>query len=309
MSSLWRGRIDPPGTADTCRWHQVIRPIEVDGSQKGGIALLGLACDEGVRRNGGRVGAHEGPDALRRALSNLPVLHTHALYDAGDVSCKGDALEVAQQAYAQRARQLLDAGHFVIGLGGGHEIGFASYLALAAHLGGADKRIGIFNFDAHFDLREAARASSGTPFLQAINHAQSREMRLTYHCIGASRTGNTPHLFATAERCGVRYIVEEELCPWNWIAQAELIRGWCDEVDAIYVTICLDVLSQSVAPGVSAPNAGGMALEVLEALLDSIMATGRTVIMDVAELCPVLDRDNATARVAARLIHRAVSRL
>jgi formiminoglutamase (EC 3.5.3.8) len=36
-----------------------------------GIALLGFVCDEGVRRNQGRTGAAEGPQAIRQALANM----------------------------------------------------------------------------------------------------------------------------------------------------------------------------------------------------------------------------------------------
>lgn len=305
MSSPWQGRIDPFGAADTRRWHQV---VSMDDDQGRGIALLGLASDEGVRRNAGRVGASEGPMALRRALSNLPVLHALPLYDAGDVPCIDQALESAQQAYAQRARELLDAGHFVVGLGGGHEIGFASYSGLSAHLAGTSDRIGIFNFDAHFDLRHGPRASSGTPFLQAIEDARAQGRDLRYHCIGVGRSSNTPDLFATADRLQAHYIGDEALCPWNWHEQVDVLRAWCDAVDVVYLTICLDALAQSIAPGVSAPNPRGIGLEVLEALLDPIIFSGKVRIMDVAELCPPLDRDGATARVAARLVHRVINR-
>lgn len=304
MSTPWQGRVDPPGPADTRRWHQVV--MQDTARAAPGIALLGLASDEGVRRNGGRVGAAQGPLMLRRALANLPVLHALPLYDAGDVSCIDEELEQAQQIYAERARRLLDAGHLVVGLGGGHEIGFASYAGLRAHLGDAPQRVGIFNFDAHFDLREQHTASSGTPFLQAIEDARAQGHAVRYHCIGVSRSSNTPGLFAVAERVDARHLCDDALSAWNWREQADTVRAWCDEVDAIYLTLCLDVLPQAVAPGVSAPNPRGIGLDVLEALLDLVYASGKVRILDVAELCPPLDRDNATARVAARLIHRAV---
>lgn len=118
-------------------------------------------------------------------------------------------------------------------------------------------RIGIFNFDAHFDLREQGSASSGTPFLQALEHARSIRSPLQYHCIGVSRSSNTPRLFATADREGAHYLTDDVLCTWNWQAQAEVLRAWCDAVDVIYLTLCLDVLPQAVAPGVSAPTHAG----------------------------------------------------
>ena len=84
----WSGRDDGPG-AQHARWHTVMRPLAADlavlgdsgssddsggssGSEdsvgSGGVVVLGFASDEGVRRNKGRVGAADGPDALRAAL-------------------------------------------------------------------------------------------------------------------------------------------------------------------------------------------------------------------------------------------------
>ncbi|MFX9665017.1 arginase family protein, partial [Acinetobacter baumannii] len=91
---------------------------------------------------------------------------------------------------------------------------------------------------------------------------------------------------ATAEREGAHYLTDDVLCTWNWLAQAEVLRAWCEAVDVIYLTLCLDVLPQAVAPGVSAPNPRGVSLEVLEALLDLVMASGKVRVVDVAELCP-----------------------
>jgi len=120
--NIWSGRVDAADGEAGRRWHQVVRPAAAaDGP---GIALAGFACDAGVRRNHGRPGAAAGPTELRRMLGNL-AWHggsTRHLYDAGDVSCDGDALERAQGEYANLVAGLLRAGHLPVGLGGGHEI-------------------------------------------------------------------------------------------------------------------------------------------------------------------------------------------
>ena len=120
----WSGRIDLPEDASTRRWHQWAREPAAGGAP--GVAVLGFASDEGVRRNGGRPGAAEGPAALRKMLSNLPLLDETPLYDAGDVDVAGGDLEGAQLKYAERLAALLDAGHLPVGLGVGHEIAFAT---------------------------------------------------------------------------------------------------------------------------------------------------------------------------------------
>ncbi|MFK2876696.1 formimidoylglutamase [Rhodanobacter hydrolyticus] len=300
--SGWSGRVDLPESRATRRWHQWVR-TPMPGATPG-VAVLGFASDEGVRRNGGRVGAAEGPAALRKMLSNLPQLDDTPLYDAGDVDVIDGDLEGAQSRYAAKLAALLDADHLPVGLGGGHEIAFATYQGLALHLGERRPRVAIVNFDAHFDLRRQDRASSGTPFLQAIEHAAAHGLPLDYCVLGISASANTRVLFDTADQLGVYYVRDDELGPLDLPARITQLQEKLADVDAIYLTFCLDALPHAMAPGVSAPSARGVAMDVVEPLLDAIAATGKLKVMDVAELSPPLDRDNVTARVAARLIHR-----
>jgi formiminoglutamase len=298
----WGGRVDLPEDASTRRWHQWVRAA--DGATAPGVAVLGFACDEGVRRNHGRVGAAEGPAALRKMLSNLPVLNTAPLFDAGTIACADGDLEAAQTRYADAMAALLDAGHFAVGLGGGHEIAFASYQGLAKHLGARRPRVAIVNIDAHFDLRKQDQASSGTPFLQAIEHARALGLPLDYLVYGISAAANTRVLFDTANQQGVHYVCDDQLGLLELPQRIAELREKLAHVDLIYLTIDIDGLPHAMAPGVSAPAARGVPMEVVEPLLDAIAATGKLKLMDVAELAPPLDRDNVTARVAARLIHR-----
>ena len=98
MSELegWSGRVDQPEDASTRRWHQWVRAVDAGAAP--GVALLGFACDEGVRRNHGRLGAKDGPAALRKMLSNLPTLDDTPLYEAGTVNCDDGDLEVVKSS-------------------------------------------------------------------------------------------------------------------------------------------------------------------------------------------------------------------
>ena len=75
------------------------------------------------------------------------------------------------------------------------------------------------------------------------------------------------------------------------------------QVDALYLTIDLDVLPASVAPGVSAPAAYGVPLPVISAVCRQVAASGKLLHLDVAELNPEFDIDGRTAKVAARLVN------
>jgi formiminoglutamase len=87
-----------------------------------------------------------------------------------------------------------------------------------------------------------------------------------------------------------------------------MLAAFLAEVDHVYFTICLDVLPAAVAPGVSAPAARGVPLDVVEPIIDVIAASGKLRVADIAELNPGCDIDQRTARVAARLLARVAER-
>lgn len=298
---LWQGRIDPE--VDSPRWHQRIQPLAA--SSPAGVALLGFASDEGVRRNHGRVGAANGPLVIRKALANLAWHRQGPAYDAGDVVCADGDLESAQARLGQNVCALLDVGHLPIVLGGGHEVAFGSWQGIAAHLaGGAAPRIGIINFDAHFDLRDPAHArSSGTPFAQIAEQCAARGWPFAYACLGVSRASNTRALFQRAAELDVLVREDREIREGSLTALSAELQAFIAGCDAIYLTIDIDVLPACEAPGVSAPAARGVPLALLEPLLETVRDSGKLRLADLAELNPNHDIDSRTARVAARLIH------
>jgi formiminoglutamase len=308
----WQGRIDTADGPLGQRWHQIMQPLESTDTAR--VALIGFASDAGVARNHGRTGAREGPAAIRAMLGNMPVRRCAAIADAGDVVCTadshGDGLETAQQELSAALAGLLERGMLPITLGGGHEMAFGSFGGLARFLAaqqpGIAPRIGIVNLDAHFDLRMAPQASSGTPFRQIAEDCAQRDWPFHYCCLGISSFGNTEALFDRARQLGVRWRLDEEMDLMQREATLASVREFMTEVDHVYFTICLDVLPAPVAPGVSAPAARGVALEVVEPILDLVAASGKLRLADIAELNPAHDIDGRTARVAARLVARLV---
>ncbi len=300
--SVWQGRVDDAEGARARRWHQVMQP-QAARAAPGTTVLLGFACDAGVARNHGRVGAAEGPLAIRRALRNMPVHECTQLADGGDVRCAGDELESAQQALAALVAQQLGAERFPLILGGGHEMAWGSFTGLAKHLAMSEgaPRVGIVNFDAHFDLRRDARATSGTPFLQIAQDCEARSWEFRYACFGVSRYSNTEALFARARELGVLAQLDETL---DATTGGSALASFIADVDDVYLTVCLDVLPAAVAPGVSSPTPRGVGLDVLEPLIDVVCASGKVRLADIAEMNPRFDADGRTAAVAARIVAR-----
>jgi len=271
------------------------------------FALLGYCCEEGVRLNQGRLGAKEGPKAIRKALGKLPShLNSHQqIIDVGDVSYTKGELDTTQQLLSEIVTQLLEKKAFPILIGGGHDIAYGHYNGIKKYLLSKNKRpsIGIINFDAHFDLRSDRNGSnSGTPFFQIANENEP----FHYLCLGIRKDANDRTLFETASELDVTYVMQntfriqfvKEINTW--------IRAFMDKVDHVYVTIDLDGFSSAYAPGVSASSPLGFSPDVVLESLETITTTGKLISMDIAEMNPKYDVDGQTAKLAASLIHNVL---
>ncbi|MDN5665003.1 MAG: formimidoylglutamase [Psychrobacter sp.] len=331
--SRWTGRAEPFESARARYWYQIAQPYTFDNSsqqnnQQNGqrIGLVGFACDQGVRRNQGRVGARAAPPLIRQAFSALPVIAelqqrfdgqlSTLLGDAGDIHCHDNddfaerSLEQAQLTYADKVSHIIQQGGLPVGLGGGHAIAYGSFLGLwqalqqanATSNNDAPLRIGIINFDAHLDIRQSDVATSGTPFRQIAEHLEAQDQPFHYCCIGVSRFSNTAALFDRAEQLGVHIISDEDCANKKWKKLAAQIETFINDVDVIYLTIDMDCLPASVVPGVSAPAAYGINLAFVERAVKRIMASGKVKMADIAEINPTFDIDARSCKVAARLL-------
>lgn len=103
--ALWQGRDDRAESPNALRLFQTITLSAAFSPEnyREQIALLGFACDEGVKRNQGRTGAAGAPDALRKALANLASHQGHdRLVDLGNIVAQAPDLEGRSRRYAMR---------------------------------------------------------------------------------------------------------------------------------------------------------------------------------------------------------------
>src|SRR5699024_6890059 len=190
----WSGRDDGPGH-EHARWHSTVAPVD---NNKPGFTLLGFVSDAGVRRNQGRPGAAQGPAAIRSALGSMAVHHDIALFDGGDAVVVDDELEATQQRYGQALTQLLRQRKLTVGLGGGHEITWASYLGVRGAF--PDARLVIINFDALINNRPSDQATSGTGFAQIIAAEAQKNRQANIMTLGIAEAANTTLLFECARQ-------------------------------------------------------------------------------------------------------------
>ena len=308
----WHGRIDSDTDFDAFRWHQWVKPLSIHQVYVPlpnlSIGFIGFSCDEGIKLNKGRQGAALGPKVLRRELSNLPCLFTKEvqLFDCGDIVHQGEDLEYLQSELADAIEKMLSLGLFPIVLGGGHELAHGHFTGLKRHF----NRVSIVNFDAHLDMRPYPNGpSSGTMFLQIAHALMAENQPFNYLCLGIQRRGNTVSLIKTAKAHGAIYRYATDMIHEPYGETLNILNDYLEHKTHIYATLCTDVISSAFAPGVSAAQPLGLHPEMILTLLKEIVATGKLIAFDVAEVSPRYDQDNVTANLASTFIFGLVNAL
>ncbi len=273
----------------------------------GRAVLLGFPQDEGVRRNGGRTGAAEAPNEIRRWLrrltpwdcqANLSLVDPPAL-DLGNTRIAAE-LEESQAALGEIVAAVLQRGAIPIVLGGGHETAFGHYLGYVA----THRPVGIINLDAHVDLRPLldGKGHSGSPFRQALEHGTHPLAGEHYICLGAQ-----PHSvsrlhwrYACQHGCTIRWGDEVRHCLGQSFRDlvGQLSAAGC----SVYVSIDADVVRTADVMGVSAPNSLGLSGAEVAACARVAGSLPHVSSLDLVEINPRLDRDHQSARWGALVV-------
>ncbi len=306
----WQGRADTPSASSFFQIMQMLNLLDhpIIDIKHPTFALIGFRCDEGIRRNLGRVGAAEGPKAIRQAVGRLPVQHQNfTCFDAGDIVCLNGDLEASQSALGEVIALLLQQGIIPIALGGGHELAWGHYQGIARAF--PKPHLGIINFDAHFDMRPLLphhKGSSGTPFLQIAEAHRQTNRRFDYNCVGIQHAGNIRQLVETAKNYNTKIIWADELHQGQLEKCVDFVDRVADENEMVYASLCLDVFAAAFAPGVSAIQPLGLLPWHIIPLVRQLAASGKVISYDIAELSPRYDIDQCTAKLAANLIYEII---
>ncbi len=247
------------------------------------IALIGVPDDTGVSLNIGRPGANEGPAAFRSALASMGVAYPSgwdwpSVFDAGDVAVVHGDLHQTHDRVTEAVEAVVKQGLFPIAIGGGHDLTFPFVRAVANTLGPLQ---GVY-FDPHLDVRETD--GSGMPFRKLIETGSVTSLRIH----GFDPMSNTrEHMDWFRFHNGTIDTLSIPTDPWP--------------SGNTFVSLDLDVIDASNAPGVSAMNPCGWSPQLAESWVYQAGLNPEVRCFDIMELSPPNDDRNRTARLAARM--------
>lgn len=307
----WNGRVNGE-ELDVLRIHQVVNVMTLDellkvDSEEKKVCFVSFNSDEEVRRNSGRLGAKDGWIHVKKALSGFPIFREDLkFYDLKNpIEVIGYDLELAHTEISKIVSALKEKNFLVVVLGGGHDVAFANFSGILDYaLKKEDSpKIGIINFDAHFDMREYTNGrNSGTMFLQIADICDDKNLNFDYNVFGIQKFSNTKRLFDRADKLGVKYYFAEEI---RTIVSDDLY-SILKRNDYIHLTLCTDVFHITSAPGVSAPQTFGVNPRNALPLLKTIARYSKNLTIDVAEINPTFDYDDRTSRLMANIIYELI---
>ncbi len=268
------------------------------------VAVLGIPFDSGVSY---RPGARFGPASVRQASRllrpydqdlKIEPFAVQQVVDAGDCDCTPFNIEEAVTQIQTRAMDLLKLGSNIVAIGGDHTIALPMLRAVRARFGS----VAVVHFDAHLDTWDTyfgAPYTHGTPFRRASEEGLI-DLQRSMH-VGVRGSIYSPSDLEDDSRLGFTIIPASDFERLTIDEVALKIRRRVGDAP-VYVSIDVDVMDPSHAPGTGTPEAGGL---TSRELLGTLRRLGgcRVVGADVVELAPPYDVAEITAVAAAHLVY------
>lgn len=250
-------------------------------------------------------GAAGGPEAVRMAFRYNTTFSVDwdtdirglKVRDLGDIGGHLTDVKIAHakiESVVQTA--LMHQSPFVpIIIGGDHSITAPAVRGFCAANRG--KKVGIINFDAHFDVRNLEHGPhNGTPFRQILEGNLGIEGKNVVE-IGIHGFMSSAAYYQWTQDQGMTIISGRQI-ERRGIEEcvAEALARAGDGTDLIYVSVDIDCLAFPWAAGTSASSAEGLSAWQL---LEGVYACGldpKVAALDVVEIDPTRDQGDLTAR-------------
>ena len=271
------------------------------------VGFLGIPYDVG---NSWRPGTRFGPREIRNYSArysgwggsqqkgywdinqNKRFLEDISMSDCGDVDVAYYDIERNRKIITQTVKKILKAGTFPVVIGGDHSITYPCICAFEDF-----KSLDIIQIDAHLDWIDEVdgiRYANGSPMRRSMELDFTNKMvQLGIRCI---RSRESDYNFAKSQ--GSQIFTRQDI---RQKGVDEIVEK-LPPLGNVYVSIDIDGLDPSIAPGTGSPTVDGLLYYEVINLLKGITKKSNVVGFDIVEVNPMVDLSGQTCLLATTLI-------
>jgi arginase len=290
------------------------------------VRIIGVPMDLGQSRRG----VDMGPSALRGA-GLQPSIKKLGLQveDIGNLSVKqpeempiGEKRAKYMQEIAETcgdvaaaAEKALSEGFLPLVLGGDHSIAAGVAAGVANHFRKEKKQIGYLWLDAHGDMNTPESSPSGNVHgmpLAAIMGYGAPELVDLLGFKPKAEPGNIVIVGARdldaqerkiVKKSGIHVFTMRDIDERGMReVMSDALKYAMDDTAGIAVSLDMDFVDPSDAPGVGTPVRGGVTYREAHLAMEMIADTESMVSLEVVEINPILDEHNRTALLGVELV-------
>jgi len=286
------------------------------------LSIIGMPMDLGQMRRG----VDMGPSAIRYAGINerlkplfdeihdwgdIPVGRPEVVIDKESNLRNLDLVAEKSALLAEKVDEAVQSGAFPLVLGGDHSIAIGTLAGVSKHY----QNLGVIWYDAHGDLNTAETSPSGNihgmPLAVSIGLGHS----LLTDIGGFNPKVKTENIVIIGARSlddGEKELIKEKgikvytMHEIDRLGMAkvmeETIAYLKEKTDGVHLSLDLDGLDPSDAPGVGTPVMGGISYRESHLAMEMLEEAGIITSAEFVEVNPILDDKNKTAICAVELM-------
>lgn len=286
------------------------------------LSIIGMPMDLGQMRRG----VDMGPSAMRYAGINERLKYLFdEVHDLGDIPIGRPEVSIDKESnlrnleliaekntlLAEKVDEVVESGAFPLILGGDHSIAIGTLAGVAKHY----QNLGVIWYDAHGDLNTAETSPSGNihgmplavsiglghPLLTNIAGYTPKVKPENIVIIGARSLDDGEKEFIKEKGIKVYTMHEIDRLGMTKVME-ESIEYLKERTDGVHLSLDLDGLDPTDAPGVGTPVNGGITYRESHLAMEMLAEAHLVTSAEFVEVNPILDDKNKTASVAVALM-------
>ncbi|RMF55397.1 arginase family protein [Candidatus Woesearchaeota archaeon] len=239
-------------------------------------------------------GCELAPDAIENEVKNFFLTESGVLpvFDSSQLKINQSNIEATNKSVGEAIKNVNEPA---IILGGDHSITYAAFSAFAKKYSSP----GIVVFDAHFDCQSDMEPPTHEDYLRML--IRKGVVSPQNVVVIGTRNWHKDELEFVKEQRIKHFSMKEisfegirEVCD----AAMSIAKNW----DAIYLSVDIDVLDPSFAPGTGYQEPGGMSSRELIYFLQRFKNLRKLEMIDIVEVNPKKDVNNITVKTAAKIV-------